>query len=180
MGWWILASDAVPDGEIGRVWEIMKIWILSFCGSGNRNYTNYLLETYCLHRYEASKDFSNAMFNNWLINLRGHKYIECDWVQEDFNKWLEEMVEHKGGDFDDHFYRHTLAPNIMHFLRMKEKMETAFDLTPRGKTHGSRIYMMFAYAIPVSTANPVQFLICLSKHHQARGGKFIMSEGKEL
>ncbi|KAJ6562926.1 hypothetical protein B0H10DRAFT_2239795 [Mycena sp. CBHHK59/15] len=125
MGWWILVSDAVPT-----------IWILSFCGSGNRNYTNYLLETYCLHRYEASKDFSNAMFNNWLINLRGHKYIECDWVQEDFNKWLEEMVEHKGGDFDDHFYRHTLAPNVMHFLRMKEKMETAFDLTPRGKTHG--------------------------------------------
>ncbi|KAJ6610317.1 hypothetical protein B0H10DRAFT_2293130 [Mycena sp. CBHHK59/15] len=50
MGWWILVSDAVPT-----------IWILSFCGSGNRNYTNYLLETYCLHRYEASKDFSNAM-----------------------------------------------------------------------------------------------------------------------
>ncbi|KAJ7105862.1 hypothetical protein C8R44DRAFT_715216 [Mycena epipterygia] len=135
MGWWVLASDAVPDGEIGRVWEIMKIWIFCFCGSGNRNYTNYLLETYCLHRYEASKDFSNAMFNNWLINWRGHKYIECDWVQEDFNKWLEEMVEHKGGDFDDHFYRHTLAPNVMHFLRMKEKMETAFDLKPRGKTH---------------------------------------------
>ncbi|KAJ6608566.1 hypothetical protein B0H10DRAFT_2226748 [Mycena sp. CBHHK59/15] len=46
------------------------------------------------------------------------------------------LSRHKGGDFDDHFYRHTLAPNVMHFLRMKEKMETAFDLTPRGKTHG--------------------------------------------
>ncbi|KAJ7759724.1 hypothetical protein DFH07DRAFT_725163, partial [Mycena maculata] len=65
------------------------------------------------------------------------KYIEGDWVQEDFNKWLEEMVEHKGGDFDDHFYRHTLAPNVMHFLRMKEKMEAAFELKPRGKTHGA-------------------------------------------
>ncbi|KAJ7784967.1 hypothetical protein DFH07DRAFT_726168 [Mycena maculata] len=137
MGWWIIASDAIPDGEIGRYWEIMKIWILCFAGSGNHNYTNYLLETYCLHRYEASKDFSNAMLNNSLINLRGHKYIECDWVQEDYNKWLEEMVEHKGGDFDDHFYRHTLAPNVMHFLRMKEKMETAFELKPRGKTHGA-------------------------------------------
>jgi hypothetical protein len=35
------------------------------------------------------------------------------------------MVEHKGGDFDDHFYRHTLAPNVIHFLRMKEQMQTA-------------------------------------------------------
>ncbi|KAJ7822717.1 hypothetical protein B0H14DRAFT_2598287 [Mycena olivaceomarginata] len=69
------------------------------------------------------------MFNNWLVNLRGHKYIECDWTQEDYDKWLEKMVEHKGG--------HTLAPNVMHFLRMKEKMETAFDLKPRGKTHGA-------------------------------------------
>ncbi|KAJ7738991.1 hypothetical protein B0H16DRAFT_1424719 [Mycena metata] len=137
MGWWVIASDAVPDGEIGRVWEIMKIWIISFAGSGNHNYTNYLLETYCLHRYEASKDFSDAMFNNWLVNLRGHQYIEIDWVQEDFNKWLESLVEHKGGDFDDHFYRHTLAPNVMHFLRMKEKMETAFELKPRGKTHSA-------------------------------------------
>ncbi|KAJ7157224.1 hypothetical protein C8R46DRAFT_1165604 [Mycena filopes] len=82
-------------------------------------------------------DFSDAMFNNWLINLRGHQYIECDWVQEDFNKWLEELVGHKGGDFDDHFYRHTLAPNVMRFLRMKEKMETAFELKPRSKTHGA-------------------------------------------
>ncbi|KAJ7130913.1 hypothetical protein C8R46DRAFT_1235915 [Mycena filopes] len=137
MSWWVIASDAVPDGEIGRVWEVLKIWIFCFAGSGNHNYTNYLLETYCLHRYEASKDFSDAMFNNWLINLRGHQYIECDWVQEDFNKWLEELVGHKGGDFDDHFYRHTLAPNVMRFLRMKEKMETAFELKPRSKTHGA-------------------------------------------
>ncbi|KAJ7687731.1 hypothetical protein B0H17DRAFT_1160422 [Mycena rosella] len=138
MGWWIIAHHAVPEGEIGAVWEILKIWIFSFSGSTNRNYANYLLETYCLHRYEASKDFSDAMLNNWLIRPRRKaKYIECDWVQEDYNKWLEELVEHKGGDFNDHFYRHTLAPNVMEFLRMKENMESAFGLKPRGKTHGA-------------------------------------------
>ncbi|KAJ7737519.1 hypothetical protein B0H16DRAFT_1325909 [Mycena metata] len=138
MGWWVIAHHAVPDGEIGRVWEILKIWIFCFSGSTNRNYANYLLETYCLHRYEASKDFSFAMLNNWLIKPRPKsKYMECDWIQEDFNKWLEELVEHKGGDFDDHFYRHTLAPNVMEFLRMKEQMESAFELKPRGKTHGA-------------------------------------------
>jgi hypothetical protein len=27
MGWWVIASHAVPDGEIGRLWEIMKVFI---------------------------------------------------------------------------------------------------------------------------------------------------------
>jgi hypothetical protein len=25
MGWWIIAAHAVPEGEIGRIWEIMKV-----------------------------------------------------------------------------------------------------------------------------------------------------------
>ncbi|KAJ7447560.1 hypothetical protein B0H11DRAFT_1878681 [Mycena galericulata] len=137
MGWWIIAAHAVPDGEIGRVWEIMKVWIFCFSGSSNRNYANYLLETYCLHRYESSKKFSDAMLNNWLVNLSGRKWTELDFSQEGFNKWLEEMVEHKGGDFDDHFYRHTLAPNVFHFLRIKEQMEEAFQMKHRGKTHSA-------------------------------------------
>ncbi|KAJ6579351.1 hypothetical protein B0H10DRAFT_1676916, partial [Mycena sp. CBHHK59/15] len=119
MGWWVIAAHAVPEGEIGRIWEIMKIWIMNFSGSSNHNYATYLLETYCLHRFEASKEFSDAIFNNSLVSPNGYKF----------------MVEHKGGDFDDHFYRHTLAPNVIHFLRMKEQMQTAFELKPRGKTH---------------------------------------------
>ncbi|KAJ7874602.1 hypothetical protein B0H13DRAFT_2669048 [Mycena leptocephala] len=48
MGWWMIAAHAVPEGEIGRVWEIMKLWIFHFSDSSNHNYTNYLLEAYCL------------------------------------------------------------------------------------------------------------------------------------
>ncbi|KAK7015808.1 hypothetical protein R3P38DRAFT_3321613 [Favolaschia claudopus] len=137
MGWWMIAAHAVPDGEIGRVWEVMKLWIFNFSGSSNRNYANYLLETYCLHQYEASPEFSSAMLNNWLVNPSGKKFVECDHSQEGFNKWLEEMVIHKGGNFDDNFYRHTLAPNVLHFLRMKDQIQSAFELQPRGKTHGA-------------------------------------------
>ncbi|KAJ6495854.1 hypothetical protein DFH09DRAFT_1448534, partial [Mycena vulgaris] len=136
MGWWVIAAHAVSDGEIDRVWEIMKIWILFFSGSSNRNYASYLLETYCLHRYESSEAFSNALLDNWLVKLT-NKWTECDFTQEGFNKWLEEMVEHKGGDFNDHFYRHTLSPNVFHFLRIKEQMEEAFELKHRSKTHGA-------------------------------------------
>ncbi|KAJ6628088.1 hypothetical protein B0H10DRAFT_2209763 [Mycena sp. CBHHK59/15] len=67
MGWWVIAAHAVPEGEISRVWEIMKVCILTFSGSSNHNCANYLLKTYCLHRYEASKSFSDAMLNNSLL-----------------------------------------------------------------------------------------------------------------
>ncbi|KAJ6616002.1 hypothetical protein B0H10DRAFT_2219881 [Mycena sp. CBHHK59/15] len=141
MGWWVIAAHAVPEGEIGRVWEIMKVCILTFSGSLNHNCANYLLKTYCSHRYKASKSFSDAMLNNSLVNPSGHKWVEYDWSQEDFNKWLEEMVEHKGGDFDDHFYWHTLAPNLLrkakedelHFRRSKRTYGLAFtNFSERG------------------------------------------------
>lgn len=103
----------------------------------NSNYAGYMLEMYCLVRYEASKDLSDAIFNNWLVNLTGELggWIEGDLMQEHYNRWLEAMVKSKGGEFDDKFYRQTLAPNVNHFLRIKEQMESAFGLKPRSKSH---------------------------------------------
>ncbi|KAJ6452362.1 hypothetical protein C8R47DRAFT_1204352 [Mycena vitilis] len=70
-GWWIEFSKAVPEGDIGRVWEIMKIWIFKFAGSSHQNYVKYLLEVYCMLRYEASKDLRDGILNNWLLNIKG-------------------------------------------------------------------------------------------------------------
>jgi hypothetical protein len=58
-------------------------------------------------------------------------------MQEHYNRWLEDMVQKKGGQFDDKFYRSTLAPNVHHFLRIKEEIESAFDLKARSKAHTS-------------------------------------------
>lgn len=98
-----------------------------------------MLDMYCMFKYEASKDLSNAILQNMLINITGElgKWIEGDLLQEHYNRWLEDMVSKKGGDFDDQFYRHTLAPNVNHFLRIKEQIESAFDLKARGKGHTS-------------------------------------------
>ncbi|KAF8147015.1 hypothetical protein K438DRAFT_1525181, partial [Mycena galopus ATCC 62051] len=117
MGWWNIAARAVPDGEIGRVWEIMKIWIFNFSGSSNHNYANYLLETYCLHQYEASKEFSLAMLNNWLVNPTGYKWNKCDYAQEGNNKWLEEMVNHKGDELHRFRPGHTNGHATVNFFQ---------------------------------------------------------------
>ncbi|KAJ7791639.1 hypothetical protein B0H13DRAFT_1454109, partial [Mycena leptocephala] len=72
-GWWIEFAHAVPEGDIGCVWEIMKIWIFKYAGSAHQNYMAYLLEVYCMLRYEASNDLRNAILNNWLLNIMGEE-----------------------------------------------------------------------------------------------------------
>ncbi|KAJ6601765.1 hypothetical protein DFH09DRAFT_900277, partial [Mycena vulgaris] len=138
-GWWIEFAHAVPEGDIGRVWEIMKIWIFKFAGSSHQNYMGYLLEVYCMLRYEASKDLINAIFNNWLLNVKGElgKWLPADLHQEHYNKWLEDMIQRHGGELHNQFYRQTISPNVHHFLQIKEEVETAFSLEHRGKTHTS-------------------------------------------
>ncbi|KAF9011472.1 hypothetical protein BDZ89DRAFT_964051 [Hymenopellis radicata] len=136
---WMELAYATADGDIGRVWEVLKIWIFMFAGSSNTNYVNYLLELYCLFRYEASKDLKDAIWNNWLVNITGElgKWIEDDLLQEHFNRWYEDMIAKHGGTFDDAFFRSTISPNVNFFLRLKEEIETAFELTRRSKSHTS-------------------------------------------
>ena len=110
-----------------------------FAGSSHQNYMTYLLEVYCLLRYEASEDLRDGILNNWLVNITGElgKWIEGDLLQEHYNRWLEDQVQKRGGNFDNKFYRSTLSPNVNHFLRIKEEIENAFDLSSRAKTHTS-------------------------------------------
>jgi len=63
--------------------------------------------------------------------------MEADLLQEHYNRWLEDIVKKRGGDFDDKFYRHTFSPNVDHFLRIKEEIGNAFSLRSRGQTHTS-------------------------------------------
>ncbi|KAJ7023352.1 hypothetical protein C8F04DRAFT_1048051 [Mycena alexandri] len=138
-GWWIEFAHAVPEGDIGRVWEIMKSWIFKFTGSAHQNYVNYLLEVYCMLRYEASKGLSDAILDHWLLKIKGElgRCLPADLHQEHYNKWLEDMIKKHGGEFDNKFYRQTISPNVHHFLQMKQEVETAFDFRPRGQTHTS-------------------------------------------
>jgi hypothetical protein len=99
----------------------------------------YLLEFYCLLRYEASEGLSDAIFDNLLLRIVAElgKCIPGDLLQEHYNKWLQAMSRRHGGEFDEPFFRQTVSPNVEHFLRFKEDIETAFNLKRRGKAHTS-------------------------------------------
>ncbi|KAJ6586290.1 hypothetical protein DFH09DRAFT_1075250 [Mycena vulgaris] len=116
-GWWIELNYAIPEGDVGRLFEILKA----------------LLE------FECSPELKEALLNNWLINLCGEigKFIEGDLMQEWNNRWLTQISGQRGGDFDDKFYRKMIAPNVLHFLQIKEDIESAFELKRRSKSHTS-------------------------------------------
>ncbi|KAF9233098.1 hypothetical protein BU15DRAFT_80456 [Melanogaster broomeanus] len=99
--WWREACRAIAVGDPGRVWEILKLWIFTFAGGGNPNYTQYLLELYCNFKWEFPSALKTAIFNNWLVNPHGVAglFIELDLLQEHSNFWLEEMAQHKGQEF---------------------------------------------------------------------------------
>jgi len=83
-----------------------QIWIFTFAGAGNSNYTAYLIEVFCNLTYEYPSATQEALMRNWLVNLAreaGH-FHELDLMQEHFNLWLEELAQHKGKEFGDTWY----------------------------------------------------------------------------
>ncbi|KAJ7321910.1 hypothetical protein DFH08DRAFT_712721 [Mycena albidolilacea] len=135
-GWWIELNYAIPGGDVGRIIEIFKIFIFTFGGTANQNYMRYMLDLYALLEFECSPDLKEALLNNWLMRLL-RTWLEGNLMQEHNNRWLEDMIRRRGGNFDDKFYRQTLSPNVRNFIRLKEDIESAFELKRRGKAHTS-------------------------------------------
>ncbi|GJF00409.1 hypothetical protein PsYK624_166970 [Phanerochaete sordida] len=154
--WWREEGLAAGGGDPGRIWEILKVstsvtcwvntrrtahltqmWTITFAGSGNTNYTQYLLELYCNVTWEFPRKFLDGVMDNWLVNLHGEpgRFIEKDLMQEHFNFWLEELAAHKGKEFSDAFYRDVISMHVHNFLRIKEEMEDLVSLKARKKTH---------------------------------------------
>lgn len=119
--------------------KFTQIFIFTFGGTSNQNYMGYMLDLYALLAFECSPDLKEALLNNWLITLLEElgTFLPADLMQEHYNRWLEDMVSRRGGEFDDKFYRQTIAPNVRHFLKIKENIESAFELKRRGKSHTS-------------------------------------------
>ncbi|KAK1228298.1 hypothetical protein PQX77_008662 [Marasmius sp. AFHP31] len=137
--YWLEASYAISEGDVGRVFEIIKIWVFLFAGSSNTNYRDLMLDLWCHFTFECSKELKTAMWNNWLVNLTGEKgnWNPADLVQEHFNRWLEDLVGKSGASFDNSFLRKTISPNVDFFLHLKKQFEIAYDLHKRSNSHTS-------------------------------------------
>ncbi|KAJ7854439.1 hypothetical protein B0H14DRAFT_3650523 [Mycena olivaceomarginata] len=93
--WYLEMCAAIAEGDIGRVFEVLKVLRFSFWGAGSTNYGNEMLELACNFLYDFPPALRHAVLNNYLVNttgLLGH-WLELDLLQEHFNFWIKRLFQ---------------------------------------------------------------------------------------
>ncbi|KAJ7751677.1 hypothetical protein B0H16DRAFT_1317992, partial [Mycena metata] len=135
--WYMELCAATAEGDIGRVFEVIKLLRFSFWGAGSTNYGNELLELACNFLYEYSEDLITAILNNYLANpsgRRGH-WLELDLLQEHFNFWIKRLFNSKSHDFDSKHLSEAVGLNIAGISKLRETFPGLFGLKQNGQRH---------------------------------------------
>ncbi|KAJ7702485.1 hypothetical protein B0H14DRAFT_2416740, partial [Mycena olivaceomarginata] len=56
--------------------------------------------------------------------------------------WLTRISRQLSGDFDNKFYRKKIAPNMLHFLQIKEDLKSVFEFKCWSKSYTSNPVFM--------------------------------------
>ncbi|KAI9065081.1 hypothetical protein FKP32DRAFT_1533919, partial [Trametes sanguinea] len=131
------AADAVAMGDVGRLWNNMKIMLFKFEGSSHTKYGTYLLEQLCSLELESSEALRSTFLKNWLVNPSGEpgKTLEGDLFEEHVNLILEESITRKNAEWDDTFLREVISPNACHFIELKNLWGIGVGLSKRHGHH---------------------------------------------
>ena len=131
------AAYAVAEGDVGRVFEVLKVMLFTFAGSSHNKYTTYLLEMIVNLELECSPQLRELILRSWLVNLTGRpgKFCAGDLNQEHFNRLLQMIVERKGAEYGAPFIRHTIARNLHHLAWLKQEWNGSIGLARRSGSH---------------------------------------------
>lgn len=131
------AAYAVAEGDVGRVYETLKVMLFTFAGSSHHKYTTYLLEMIVSLELESSPQFRELILRSWLVNLTGKpgKFCAGDLNQEHFNRLLQMIVERKGAEYGAPFICNTIARNLHHLARLKQEWNGSIGLAKRSGSH---------------------------------------------
>ncbi|KII95550.1 hypothetical protein PLICRDRAFT_25991 [Plicaturopsis crispa FD-325 SS-3] len=91
-------TDAIKCGDSGRVVLILKVWALSFRGSGRTKYAHEMLHLCHNIAHVWPKGIRDIVFNNWLVNPSGrpNAWVEVDLMQEHMNFWIKNFYQAHG------------------------------------------------------------------------------------
>ncbi|KAJ7102997.1 hypothetical protein C8R43DRAFT_907042, partial [Mycena crocata] len=87
-------------------------------GSTHSNYMNYTLETVVRLELESSQGLK-----------------EGDFIVEFFNRLLEDIVEHKSAQFDDHFICDVISRNLRNIALLKLAWRTGIGMEKKAHRH---------------------------------------------
>jgi hypothetical protein len=101
-------TDAIKAGDSEWVVLILKVWALSFRGSGRTKYAYEMLQLIhnltnvwpkpiwyvmleCPDEFVTDSLYSKLILNNWLLNPTGrpNSWVEVDLMQEHMNYWIK-------------------------------------------------------------------------------------------
>ena len=88
------AMLASAEGDVGRLYEVIKVMLFTFAGSPHSNYTAYFLEMITKLEWESGPELKAALLALSLVNLTGREggFAAGDTIQEYFNRILEAVV----------------------------------------------------------------------------------------
>ncbi|KAF8601732.1 hypothetical protein BDV93DRAFT_509786 [Ceratobasidium sp. AG-I] len=146
--WYMEFATAVTEGDIGRVFEIIKVLRFTFWGGGATNYGNELLELACNYYYEYPAELQVAIFNNYLVNPSGLKnhWHELDLLQEHFNLWIKCVFNKKNSGFDSDFMRSSVSVNVTGFGRHRDSFMRMLGLS---RTSSGRSFPEYEHDIDI-------------------------------
>ncbi|KAJ6481317.1 hypothetical protein C8R47DRAFT_1186616 [Mycena vitilis] len=135
--WYLELCAAIAEGDIGRVFEVIKVLRFSFWGAGSTNYGNELLELACNFLYEWSEDLRFTVLENYLVNPTGRigHWLPLDLLQEHFNFWIKVLFNSKSHDFDGKHLSEAVGLNIPGISKLRERFPGLFGLKKNGQKH---------------------------------------------
>ncbi|KAH9177542.1 hypothetical protein EDB89DRAFT_2064518 [Lactarius sanguifluus] len=91
-------SDAIKSGDSGRVLLVLKLWALSFRGSGRSKYAYEVLHLLHNVTHVWPEPVVRIVLNNWLVNPTGkaNSFVELDLMQEHLNYWIKNYYQAHG------------------------------------------------------------------------------------
>ncbi|CDO77825.1 hypothetical protein BN946_scf184689.g3 [Trametes cinnabarina] len=93
-------TDAVKAGDSGRVVNVLKLWTLSFRGSGRSKYAHKMLHLIHNLTHVWPAPLRQIILNNWLVNPTGkaNAWVEVDLMQEHLNFWIKNIYQAHGSN----------------------------------------------------------------------------------
>ncbi|KAL1658848.1 hypothetical protein GGF50DRAFT_66457 [Schizophyllum commune] len=135
--WYLELCAATAEGDIGRVFEIIKFLRFSFWGAGSTNYGNELFELACNFMADFPPKLRDAILDNYLVNPSGRPghWLELDLLQEHFNFWLKRLFNSKTTSFEAHHLSRKVALNIQGLGDLRSLIARVFNFKRASFAH---------------------------------------------
>ncbi|KAJ3530077.1 hypothetical protein NM688_g7762 [Phlebia brevispora] len=114
---------AVPEGDIGHVYEELKVSITPLDMQSPARYTSYGFEQQCQLEYEFTEPLRELFLENWIINPSGlpggYKAGDHHMHLERHNLELQNQMTRRDIEWDSTLSRQVVSPNIDKLIEIK-------------------------------------------------------------